>query len=293
MRLVKAILFGLIVASLAMVWTSRDYVTEAYRIDDEESPQLRLGGVDLAVASTDVGPSPFSIYAAPDVRDNPPPQLASGSDAPAPTVAMTGGTSVLSGVVVGPDGIIPAATVEIQRHTSHGIGTMRVVTDETGTWSVASLPGGRYRVRAWVPGLLTSGGSEVRYVTAGQSADYNFTLWAVDPAPGLEFVHGGPIYEGQPGEVAVAISRRSIDETGVVVTTPIIGALVSVETTADVTVVSAPIQLSDGEGATRFTIQCNGPISTGTLTARSGALSETFPLPGCQPIPPMEEPTDG
>ena len=160
------------------------------------------------------------------------------------------------------------------------------------------LPGGRYRARAWVPGLMTTGRSEVTFLPDGGKADFAFSLWGVDPAPMLEFVHGGPIYHGGTGTVAVVVTSRTVDFDGIVVTTPVPSAAVSIEVSPDVTLASSPVQFTDPQGSARFVLACpaaalSGTGSTGVLVARSGEQVETFPLPGCQPVPVEEEPEGG
>lgn len=287
----KAALFGLIVVAMGAMWANRALVADAY----ETTPntlQLRLRGIDLARIATDVGPSPYAIPAAPDGRSAPVPTLVAGRAEPVAAVAMGGGSSTLRGTVVGPDGPVVGAVVSIERHTSHGTGRIETATDSDGAWVVGRLPGGRYRVRAWVPSLLTMGGSEVVFLGAGEAESFAFSLWGVDPAPAMDLVHAGPIFEGGTGSVAVSISRRSIDDRGVIVTDPVPAQVVAIETTVT-PIASSPVQVTDVEGAARFEIGC-GPSSSvtdpGTLTARSGIMVATFPLPGCQrPIEPVTE----
>lgn len=296
MRLVKATLFGLIVASLTMMWTNREFVTEAYEITDNPL-QVRLSGVDLAVDPSDVGPSPFAL---PKPRDTRRAILPFVSPVGAALdvvekpieIEMTDGELRLFGTVSGNDGPVAGATVAIERLTTEGIGEVRVQTNAEGKWVAAKLPGGKYRVRAWIPGLLTSGGSEVRYIaTDEKKAEFAFTILGIDQTPTIEFVHGGSIYEGHGGAVAMAMAQRTIDENGVIVTAPVVGSLITVRATSEVTLASSPTQLTNVDGLAYFTLTCRGAVSGGTITATSGLQSKTFGLPGCRPIPvPEPEP---
>jgi hypothetical protein len=288
-RLVKASLFGLIVASLVMMWTNREFVTEAYQVT-ENPMQVRLSGVDLQIDPTDVGPSPFAVPVSPDTRRAALPVVApAGPEEQEPVeIEMTGGKARLIGTVSGPDGPIAGATVGIQRVTSEGIGDLQVLTNGEGKWAADRMPGGTYRVRAWIPGISTSGGSEVRYLEEDEKAEFAFTILAVDPTPTIEFVHGGPIYAAHSGSVAMVMTSRVIDENGIVVTSPVVGALVTVQTTFGVTVATSPIQLTDANGTASFTLTCLGVASGGTITATSGVVSHTFSLPECRAIPEPE-----
>lgn len=284
-----------------MMWNNRDYVTEAYEVT-ENTMQVRLSGVDLAVNPSDVGPSPFAIPNPPDTRRVILPAVspAGPEEAEPVEIDMSDGKVRLFGTVsgvtatgqngIGAPGPIAGATVGIERITSEGIGELLVQTNADGEWAVDRLPGGKYRVRAWIPGLLTSAGSEVRYVEDEEKSEFATTILGVDQTPTIEFVHGGAIYEGHGGAVAIAMTSRSIDEHGIVVTAPIAGSLVSIQATPEVTVASSPTQLTDGDGLAFFTLNCTGAVSGGTITATAGLVSETFSLPGCQPIPVPEPP---
>ena len=280
-----------------MMWTNREFVTEAYQVT-ENPMQVRLSGVDLQVNPTDVGPSPFAVPVSPDTRRSALPVVAPAGpeEKEAVEIEMTGGKARLTGTVSGPDGPIAGATVGIQRVTSEGVGELQVPTNGEGKWAVDRMLGGTYRVRAWIPGISTTGGSEVRYIEEDEKAEFAFTILAVDPTPSIEFVHGGAIYAAHSGSVAMVMTSRAVDENGVIVTSPMAGALVTVQTTFGVNVASSPIQLTDANGTASFTLTCLGVSSGGTITATSGVISQTFGLPDCRAIPEPEpvlpEPTE-
>ena len=329
MRLVKLVSFGLLVVGLGLVWSNRGSVIDAYRTG-RSTEAVRLSGVDLAYEVGDVGPSPYTIPLAPDTASGP--RSVRFDPAPpgrAPVPTIDGGSARLQGTVVGPDGPVDGAVVRVERHTAGGVATVDVTTDADGEWRLGRVAGGRYRVRAWLPGALTMGRSEVRWVADEQRAPFEFSLWGIDPSPRFELVTGGPLYEGGTGMVALVLGWRSIDEDGLVVTNPWVGAGVMVETTAQVEVLSPQPVPTDGSGTAWVELRCIAPDRTaepdpgsddpagpapapepipaaepvragaaGTLTARSGAVAATFDLPGCQPAPepdpvPVAEPPIG
>ncbi len=288
MRLVKLTLLCLIAASLGLMWSNRSFVVDAYDQDPaDDSLQIRLSGVDLAVTKTEIEPSPFLVPSAPDTRRvalvalTPP----EPSEEP-PEIELTDGEARLTGTVVGPEGPVEGTIVRIERHTSEGSAFFDVTTDADGVFEADKVPGGRFRVRAWVPGLMTTGGSDVRYVAGDEESEYELSMWGVDPTPSFELVHGGPQYYGQAGNVAVVFTQRFIDEEGILVTAPLAGGLVSVRTSAGVKVSSRSVRLTDEEGSAWFTLTCTGSHQSATITVRSGLVSKTFALPGCRPLPP-------
>ncbi len=321
MRLVKAALAGLLIVALGAMWTNREWLGDAYRAD-EPAASVRLSGVDLAFEPTPIEASPYRVPAAPDTRSTARyTPFDAGLPLAAPAPSLSGGDATLTGVVTGPDGPLAGAVVRLERHTDHGTISLDTTTDEAGSWAVGPLAGGRYRVRAWLPELMTMGRSEVRFVADDEVASFDFALWGVDPAPAFEFVDGGPMYDGLTASVAVVLGWKSIDADGLVVTNPLPGAEVTVETTAQVEVMSQQPIVTNGDGVALVRLRCVptavAPLQTpgqpatqtqptqtqptqtlpaqpaaqaqpgpgGSLTARSGQTTATFALPGCLPNP--------
>ncbi len=317
-RPLKAVLAGLLVLALGAMWTNRGWVLDAYRSDGPVA-SVRLGGVDLAFQPTPIEPTPYRLPSAPDTRSVArsvafAPEVAR----PVPPPSLGGGEAVLRGTVTGPDGPVPGAVVRIERHTDHGAVSVDTVTGEDGAWAMGPLAGGRYRIRAWFPNLLTMGRSEVRFVADDEVASFDFDLWGIDPSPTFELVDGGPMYEGAAATVAVFLGWRSIDADGLVVTNPLPGAEVTAATTAQVEVLSAQPLVTGADGVAPVVLRCvptsvaplDDPLDPaastvgqvgpegvqaptvpgpgGTLTATSGTTSATFALPGCRPVPPAD-----
>ena len=246
-RPVKATLFGLLVLALGVIWSNRTFVTEAYTLGGPSADSVRFDGVDLVVPRTEMGPSPYEIAAAPDVRRAAVPTLDATRRTEPVEVALDGGEAVLRGTVTGPEGPVFPGVVRIERHTDAGVGTIDVGIREDGTWSRRHLPGGRYRVRAFVPGRLTMTRSEVLFLDADGRADIDFIIGPVDPQPLVELVDAGPMYDGLTGMVAVTLGQRTIDADGRVLIQPITDATVDAITGPEVAVLSGPTGITDDQ----------------------------------------------
>ena len=287
MRLLKVTLLGVIVAGLAMMWSSRDYVIDAYSRDDDDALQVTFSGIDLDVGLSDVGPSPYLIPSAKDTRWAVMPALspAVDPDQEVPPVELNGGEARFAGTITNDGEPVHGATIAIERLTSDGIGEVQVRSNAVGRWGLDGLQGGRYRVRSWVPGQMTSGASVVRFVADNTTEQFNFELDEIDPTPTIEFVHGGAIFQGSTGSVAVAVNRRAIDQNGVVVSAPINGWPVSVQTTREVSLRSSSVDTTNSEGVASFTLRCNSVSSSGVITVTVNQQTEIFRLPGCRARP--------
>ncbi len=281
----KATLFGVMLLCLVALWSWRDPVVEAYTTPPS-TLDIRLSGVDLSIEETDVGPSPFEVPAAPDTRRRPLAVLFTTTTTTAPPVIeMEEGDTTLKGTVVGPDGPAVGAVVRIERHTSEGLGSVDVRAGATGEWIAEGLPGGRYRVRAWLPGLATTNGSSVFFADAESEVVADFALQEVDPAPIIELLDGGPIYERTSARVAVEITQQVVDADGLVATTPVIGSAVSLVPSGEVALESGSTKITGADGLAWFDVGCRRTGSP-TATARFGAYSARLSLPACKPVPP-------
>jgi hypothetical protein len=319
----KPALFGLLACSLAWAWFNRAPIVDAYR--DPSSPvELQLDGIDLTVETTPLPPSPFNRVTADDTSRMPP-VLAYIDPEPAPPVAMSGGSVVISGTVFGvglrprDDTLVPTTTasttptssttttepepaplergvVRLERHTTNGVGVLDLAVDNQGRWGADDLPGGRYRLRAWIPGVATSGTSEVFFLAEGDVSTHRIELSGVDPSPRLELADGGPMFVGLESRVGVVASRRWIDDEGFAVTGPMAGASVTLSVSGPLVVESSETAITDSRGLAQFRVRCSQPGPT-SGTAVMGAVTVSGPFPTCQsvpePAPSPEPPVDG
>lgn len=267
------------------LWSSRDYVAAAYSTAPD-SEQIRLNGVDLQVKKTPIEPSPFVVDRADDTRRKPMAVLFTEDEVEEEIViAMSGGDATIQGSANGPSEPAFGGVVRLERHTVEGIGKLDTRIGASGGWGVSGLPGGRYRVRAWLPGRATMTHSEVFFIEDDGVVSLDFDLVEVDPEPILEFVHGGPMYQGLTGTIGVSVSQKVVDPDGLVLSTPISGATISIQTSSEVSSTTGRAALTDQEGVARFTLRCNR-IGNGNVIVRYGLIVKSFPLPGCRAIPP-------
>ena len=313
MRVVKASLAIGMLLALAGMWIQRDVVLDAYASEGRSSADLRLDGLDLEVALTPLSGSPYQVALAPDTRaetieaafDEQEAEEAAASGAVAgsdagddaqptgPTTTMPpppihGGTARLSGLVTGPDGPVPFATVRLERHTVDGVVTKDVTTDALGTWTTARLLGGRYRIRAWAHGRLTMSGSHVFFLAEAETGRVDLAIEAVESEPVMSLFDSGDIYLGLTGEIAVSVTVRTVDENGLTVVSGLPGAIVMLQASPQVTA-SPPVAVADHDGVARFTLRCQqlGPASA---LVQHQADVRSFPLPSCVPLPPPPPP---
>lgn len=244
------------------------------------SRALLVAGLLIVAACTgddDAGPAPTTDPTVPTtVIDRSGIALAGVRGTTTTTVIETG-TTVIRGTVTGPNGPVAGATVRIERLLAEREVRHEVPTDATGAYSLQGLPGGRFRVRAFLPPTLAQLKPEVRFLAAGR--DHVFDL-VVEQQSGLIVradVAPEPPVEGQAVNLVALVANRSVGADGVVRSVPVVGTSVEL-------IGLGRWQLRGGDsGGTATTTSTSTPFPTGstasttTTTTRrdSGTVART------------------
>lgn len=284
----------MLVSGLGLMAWQWGAVSGAYTNPSAPAADIQLTGIDLAIETTPIGPSPYVAVPAPDTRAQSLDLAYEPPAAPRAEPTITGGRATLSGTVTLPDGPAGGATIRLERHTADGVALADVTAGPDGGWKAAAIQGGRYRVRAWLKGQATMTGSSVFFLGGDERRPLDFTLDPVDTTPRMSFSKKGDIYLGGTGTVAVSVKVRSVDDDGVAVTNGLAGAIITLAPTGSATLgpgTGAPVPgasatvTADGDGVARFVLTCNalGP-STAVVTHQDQRM--TVDLPACVPVPP-------
>jgi hypothetical protein len=196
------------------------------------------------------------------------------------TVPMGPGNAGLTGTVTGPDGLVEGATVHVERIVASGSATVDVTTAADGTWSVAAILGGRYRVRAWKAPELALTKPELFYI---QSSEQKTVGLRVDRYSGgivTSSIAPNPPPIGAPSNLFVLVSQRTVDNGGIVRSAPVVGVSVDL-TGSGVQLETANPTVTDGNGVAEWRVRCRTQ-SQPSLTVVVGSGS-SFPLtvPAC------------
>lgn len=215
------------------------------------------------------------------------------------------GTARLVGTVRGPAGPVPGAVVRIERMVAGREIRSDVVTGPDGAFALDAVPGGRYRVRAFLAPTLAQVEPEIRFLADGEEHSFDLVVES----------HGGLVVRAaaaptpplldQPVNVVVLVARRVVDGDGVVRTSPISGLQVELvglgrwvarsddgggSTTSTTTFpggttsTSRPFDAStrtDGSGRVRYELECRTSGSPG-LAIRVPVTDAADP-PGAAP----------
>lgn len=196
------------------------------------------------------------------------------------------GDAVLRGIVLGPDGPVPQAIVRAERLVGDAVQRLDVRAGDDGIFRLAGIPGGRFRVRAFLPPSLTMADAEIFFLADGDERELRLV---VEPFSGVAIdavtTPSSPIV-GRGVNLAVRVADRIVDENGVAREVPRAGEAVRVNSSGWTELNGAAAGVTDARGVVVFEYRCDrvGPV---TATAVVGAEQQAFPLdvPGCAPVP--------
>lgn len=235
------------------------------------------------------------------------------------TTIVEQGTAVITGGVQGPGGLIPGATVRIERLVAGREIRTDVVTGPGGRYVLGGVPGGRYRLRAFMAPSLVQLEPEIRFLADGEEHAVDLQ---VEQQGGLVVradVAPDPPTVGEAVNLVAMVGTRTVSADGVVTTAPVSGVTVELEglgrwalrssrpsststtttrplagstttttTTAPVRATTASVR-TDGSGLARFELVCTAPGAPG-LTLRVPVASSAPTAPADPAAPPTTPP---
>lgn len=242
-----------------------------------------------------------STCSAPDRRTLPPPSSTS-STAPEETTTtvdhsrtvlqpLTGqttttlaefGDAILSGVVTGPNGPVPGATVRIERLVRDAVQVREVKAREDGTWILEGLPGGRMRVRAYAPPALTMLEPEIFFLTESQPRELRLAVREHQGINVLSDVRPEAPTVGADVNVAVRVVQKVVDDQGIARTEPLAGLPLQLQSSGWV-LLSGP-GATGSDGVAVYTFRCEEPATVSmSVSLFDGVQDRSFPVdvPSC------------
>jgi Carboxypeptidase regulatory-like domain len=258
-------------------------------------PALAVG---FAAAAAGCGVQTLSYSSPPAVTAPPvtpgptlPDNLPSVAEARVPGAAATPplpigpGTASLNGTVLGPQGPVPGATVQAERIVGNQVATAQTTTAADGSWTISSILGGRYRVRAWqAPGLAAIspqifflGGTQSDALTI-QVTSFTGPVVAAAIAPAVPAVD-------QPSNLEVQVTTPTVGSDGVVRDLPDAGVDVTLTEDPLWQVQSANPSPTGPEGTVLFQISCQAAGTSPLSAAVGNGAPQALQVPDCVGAP--------
>lgn len=195
--------------------------------------------------------------------------------APSTSVVVQPGLATLSGSVIGNEGPVAGAKVNIERIVGGQVGQVVLLSLEDGTWSLPLILGGRYRIRAWrAPDLAQTTATAV---FLGESETKNIEL-KVRTIAGTNitssFAPQVPRTD-RDTNLVVRVAQKTVDDDGIVRATPISGVQVNLVGGGNWTLRTANPAFTDASGVADWTLRCR---ESGRQPLAVTVGSETVPL---------------
>lgn len=222
-------------------------------------------------------------------------ELAGVPGATTTTVAIGPGRAVLKGVVRAPDGLVPAATVLIERLAGSGVASAQVITDASGNWMAPDILGGRYRVRAWrAPDFaLTSPASF--FLESQETKELALELESFAGIGITSAIAPDPPIVDEPAQLVVRAFTRTVDGDGIVRSQGISNVEMELTGSGTWRVESANPTQANEDGEAQWLLRCtrSGSHPLGVIVA-SQPETNRLELSACttgEEASPAEEPT--
>lgn len=196
-------------------------------------------------------------------------------------VAIGPGPLTIVGRVEGPDGPVAGATVQLERLVGDGSALVRVPTAADGTWNVADVLGGRYRVRAWRTPDLAVARTRAVFLESGPQRAVELRLERVGGRRVDAVIAPDPPQVDEPANLKVRVAERGVDAEGLVNDVPRAGATVTLGGSGDWFVSSSNPLVTGDDGSVTFRVTCgDGGAQPLTVQLEDGAIYP-LDLPAC------------
>ena len=206
--------------------------------------------------------------------------LAAPSKAKAAPIPVVGGKSTITGVVTGPDGPVPGATVRIERFVGTTSGSVQVATDGSGHYVLKSALGGRYRVRAWLQPDLATFTSPTGFVADGDTLELSPDLERHNALTLQLAASQATFTMGEPGGVRALLTRESVDGNGVVQAGGVAATSIQLMPGEGLAVTSANPTTTDAAGSATWVVQCLA-LGAHDVSATVDGATASATLPAC------------
>jgi hypothetical protein len=191
------------------------------------------------------------------------------------------GRASLVGTVTGPDGPVGGANVRIERIVGDQVRRTDVPAAGDGRFELRGVPGGRYRVRAFLPPSYAQVEPQLFFMPDGEERRLELRVERYEGLSAVAAIAPNPPRAGDAANLVVQIQTREVDGDGFVRAVPMVGVAVTLEGGARYSVPSGTTKTTDGAGRVTFGLVCEAPGPSGFSVVISG-----LPLPTTSAPPP-------
>jgi hypothetical protein len=195
------------------------------------------------------------------------------------------GAATLNGTVIGPEGPVGGATVETDRLVGDQVAATQTTTAADGSWSINSILGGRYRIRAWQQPSLAVTSPQILFLGNHETHTLTIQLTAyTGPTVAASFAPANPLV-GQIDNLVVQVTNPTVGQDGVVRNPPQVGVSITLTDGPQWQVFNGNPLATDADGQVLFQVSCEAAGPNPLSAAVGSGAAVPLQLPDCEPPP--------
>jgi hypothetical protein len=195
------------------------------------------------------------------------------------------GAATLNGTVIGPEGPVAGATVEADRLVGDQEAATQTTTAADGSWSIRSILGGRYRIRAWQQPSLALTSPQILFLGDHETDTTTVQVTAfTGPTVAAAFAPDSPVI-GQIDNLVVQVTNPTVGSDGVVRNPPQVGVSVTLTDGPQWQVHNGNPLATDADGQVLFQVSCQAAGPDPVSAAVGSGVAVPLQLPDCEPPP--------
>ena len=196
------------------------------------------------------------------------------------------GKASITGSVFGPGGPVGGATVLAERLVGDRVASTTATTAADGSFTIANVVGGRYRLRAWHSPDLAMTTPQIFFLDSGQPHGTTLQLSGFNGPDVATSVNPGVMNVGGTANLLVQVMTPTVGNDGIVRDQPLVGATVTLTNGPSWTVQSANPQTTGTNGRALFQISCSQAGDNSLSAAVGSAPAQPVATPACVAPPP-------
>lgn len=205
-------------------------------------------------------------------------------------LAMGPGDASIVGTVRGPAGGVDGAIVRVERLVGSAVVSTDAFTSGGGSYSLATILGGSYRVRAFKPPDFASSPVEAFFLAGNERKVLDLTMPAGSGERITATVSPNPPRVDQTATLTIQIGTGRVDDQGRLTLTPRPGVPLILTPAAGIALEGTPQATTAGDGSAAWRFRCLAEgANTFQLTVGNGVT--TVKIPACAAGAPPPAPT--
>lgn len=206
-------------------------------------------------------------------------------------LAMGPGEASIVGTVSGPAGGVEGAIVRVERLVGKAVVSVDVTTSAGGSYSLGTILGGSYRVRALKPPDFASSPVEAFFLAAQERRVLDLKMLPAGGERITATVNPNPPRVEQTASLTIQVGTGRVDDQGRPAITPRPGVLLTLTPGAGLVLEGTPQALTDANGSATWRIRCLVE-GANTFQLVVGAGTTQVKIPACAAgAPPPAPPT--